>query len=441
MTVYDRWHLSHPPADAAPCRCSRGRAKLYPNPDTHEKGKRWQVRWDVIDPDTGKRRQPRRNFAKKDGADPNTCAEAFDALITSQVNSGTYTDPDAGKKPFETYAEEVLADRVLTHNTRTEMRARLAKHVYPVIGDKALRVLSRRPTLIANLVSRLEAAELSARSVNLIIANVSTVFACALEDELITRNPVKSKAVRLPPDRRQKVTPWTAEQVAAMRGALPARFAAMVDVGAGLGLRQGEIFGLSPDDIEWLGKDPVVHVRRQVLVVKPSGLVLALPKGGKTRTVPLPESVKWTLSDHLENYPAASVTLPWETRDGKAVTVPLLFTVAAGRAVQRSYFNDEMWRPALVKAGIVKPPKKGETLGPLRGYGMHQLRHFFASSLLTEGEAIQAVSEWLGHYDPVITLSTYAHLMPKSQTRMRKLIDAALDPAAEDAPSKLPRQR
>lgn len=35
---------------------------------------------------------------------------------------------------------------------------------------------------------------------------------------------------------------------------------------------------------------------------------------------------------------------------------------------------------------------------------MHALRHFYASVLLDGGESIKAVSEYLGHADPAMTL-------------------------------------
>lgn len=42
--------------------------------------------------------------------------------------------------------------------------------------------------------------------------------------------------------------PWLPEQVFAVRAALPDRYQAMADPGAGCGLRQGEIIGLAEDD-------------------------------------------------------------------------------------------------------------------------------------------------------------------------------------------------
>ncbi|MFK0176530.1 hypothetical protein ACIQVR_11220 [Streptomyces xanthochromogenes] len=49
-----------------------------------------------------------------------------------------------------------------------------------------------------------------------------------------------------------------------MRPHLPERYQATVDCGRGLGMRQGEILGFSPEDVNWLQKDKVVHIRRQV---------------------------------------------------------------------------------------------------------------------------------------------------------------------------------
>jgi integrase len=142
-----------------------------------------------------------------------------------------------------------------------------------------------------------------------------------------------------------------------------------VTLAAGLGLRQGEVFGLAPDDVDWFSDE--VTVRRQVklLGARP---VFAPPKGGKTRTVPLPATVKAELAAHLARFPARTVALPCRELDGGPVPVPLVVTTAHGTAVNRRPFNENTWRPALAKADV---PDE-------RGNGMHALRHFYASVLL-----------------------------------------------------------
>ncbi|CAM5669808.1 Integrase OS=Streptomyces aurantiogriseus OX=66870 GN=GCM10010251_35120 PE=4 SV=1 [Streptomyces aurantiogriseus] len=210
----------------------------------------------------------------------------------------------------------------------------------------------------------------------------------------------------------------------AVRAALPDRYQALVSVAAGLGLRQGEAFGLAVEDVDFLGG--VVHVVRQVKLLQRHRPVFAPPKGGKERDVPLPESVAFALAGHLKHHPATEVTLPWKTLDGPPVTASLIFTGSMGLALDRNRFNDRVWRPALRAVDV-------ETG---RDNGMHALRHFYASVLLDAGESIKALSEYLGHHDPGFTLRTYTHLMPSSETRTRAAVDRVFgdDEPADDGP-------
>lgn len=52
-----------------------------------------------------------------------------------------------------------------------------------------------------------------------------------------------------------------------------------------------------------------------------------------------------------------------------------------------------------------------------------RMGHFYASALLAAGEDVKAVSEYMGHADPALTLRVYAHLMPDSREHARRAID------------------
>ncbi|MFE2303631.1 tyrosine-type recombinase/integrase [Streptomyces sp. NPDC059445] len=244
-----------------------------------------------------------------------------------------------------------------------------------------------------------------------IFAHVSTVFSAAVEDRVIRVNPCRARSVRAPRLEPRKVKPWPAGRIRAVQSELPERYRALVNVAAGCGLRQGEAFGLAVEDVDFLGG--VVHVVRQVKLLRLHRPVFAPPKGGKERNVPLPESVAFALAKHLKRYPAVRITLPWKTLDGPPVTASLIFTGPMGLSLDRNRFNDREWRPALRAAGV-------ETG---RDNGMYALRHFYASVLLDAGERIKAVSEYLGHHDPGFTLRTYTHLMPSSGKRTRAAVD------------------
>jgi integrase len=387
--VEDRWTVTR--ADGQKARTPR-----------HGTGLRWRVRY--LDPSGAERSK---SFARKPDA------ERFMNATAAKVSDGTWIDPDAGKITLRKFADDWLAMQTFDPSTRETTGSRLRRHVYPVLGDYPLGQLASRPSLVQAWLRGLSGSESSAK---LIFTTLATVLNAAVADELIPRNPCHARNVTRPKPAAHRIEPWTAERVAAVREALPERYRILCDLGSGLGLRQGEIFGLSPDDItDWLrpGK-AVLHVRRQVKIVR-GKLVLAPPKGGKLRDVPVPESVRLALAEHLAAFGATTVTMPWREPGGQPVTARLALSSPTGLAVNRNSFNRGPWKAALETAGVPAG----------RDAGTHQLRHHFASALLHDGVDIRALSEYLGHSDPGFTLRVYCHLMPNAADRMRQAIDKA----------------
>ena len=254
------------------------------------------------------------------------------------------------------------------------------------------------------------------------------MFGAAVDDGLIPKNPCRAKSVKAPKPLPRRVKPWIPARVFAVRAGLPKRFRAMTDLGAGCGLRQGEIIGLPVDEVGFL--TGWLHVAYQVKMVN-GHPVFAPPKRGKVRDVPLPDQVRDILSAHVTQFPPVEVTLPWLTPDGPLVTKALLFTGTGGKVLRRCHFDTHVWKPALASAGVIPEPEKGQRYQSAREHGMHALRHFYASVLLDAGENIKALSQYLGHEDPGFTLRVYTHLMPSSEGRTRKAVDSMYRVAGE----------
>ncbi|MGY4868733.1 tyrosine-type recombinase/integrase [Mycolicibacterium elephantis] len=53
-------------------------------------------------------------------------------------------------------------------------------------------------------------------------------------------------------------------------------------------------------------------------------------------------------------------------------------------------------------------------------YRLHDLRHFFASGLIADGCDPVTVQRAMGHLNASVTLSTYSHLWPMAEDRIRK---------------------
>lgn len=94
--------------------------------------------------------------------------------------------------------------------------------------------------------------------------------------------PGRGGAPKSPRERRDA---WPMATALRVRDAISERNRIAVVLGLGCGLRQGEVFGLNPEDIGY--ERGLLHVRRHVQAIR-GRLYFALPKGKKIRTVDLP---------------------------------------------------------------------------------------------------------------------------------------------------------
>ena len=301
------------------------------------------------------------------------------------------------------FAGQWLASQTVDVSTRQALEVRLRLHIGPAFGDQELRAI--RPSAVQAWLRGLQ-QQLAPSYVRVLLANLSGILRAAVDDGLIAQNPCQAKSVRAPAVPHLKVLPWSREQVQAVVAAHPERYRAVPVVAAGCGLRQGEVFGLRVSDVDFLRR--VLHVRQQVKLLSDNHPITTPPKGGKTREVPLPDTVAMALSERLRRHPVQP--------DG------LIFTSREAKPMNRNYYNAHIWKRALRAAGVESS----------RTNGMHALRHYYASALLEGGISIKAVSEYLGHADPGFTLRIYAHLMPTSDDRARRAMDTSLGPDLQD---------
>ncbi|MFY1688815.1 tyrosine-type recombinase/integrase [Plantactinospora sp. WMMB782] len=326
-------------------------------------------------------KQRKKSFTRKVDAD------RFRSEVEHRMNTGTYIDPAAGKMTFQSYAEKWRAMQPHRPNTAARIGYALGKHVYPVLGQRP--VAQIRTSEIQALVTGLDLAPSSVRPV---YATVRAILGAAVRDRLIGHDPCQR--IKLPELPHEEIVPLTVDQVDALADAIDPRYRALVVVGAGAGLRQGELFGLQVADVDFLRR--TVTLDRQVQPKAGGGtLVGPLKNRASYRTIPLGQVVVDALAAHLKDYPAKGTA--WIFRD------------PAGNALSRNTFNDT-WEPARTGAG-------------LPDVTMHDLRHFYASALIRAGLNPKVVAARLGHADASMTLKVYTHLWPDDEDRSRQAID------------------
>lgn len=397
MPVVDLWHKTEKQPDGS-------RKKVRSS--KYGRGKRWAARY--RDPD-GEQKAPVFETQEK--------ARQHLKQVEGDVSRGQYVDPKAGRVLLEDFARQFIANASVDEATRYAMEQRFQRHIYPLIGKRPLNAI--RPSDVQNWI-RGRQQELGDRTIRTMFENLSSVFSAAVDDEVLAKNPCRAKSVKAPSPTQTKIVPWPVSRVVAVRAELPERYQALVDMGVGCGLRQGETFGLAERDFDFA--EEVLRVRRQVKIVR-NTLCFAPPKGGKERDVPLPRSVAVPLAEHIQRFPPVAVTLPWKKPDGKPVTEQLVFTGRERKALNKNYVNPCLWKPALASAGVIGRREPGERFEESREHGFHALRHLFASLVLSGGANIRDLADYLGHADPGFTLRTYVHMMPTSSQKMREAID------------------
>ena len=129
----------------------------------------------------------------------------------------------------------------------------------------------------------------------------------AVDDDTIKRNPAKAKVVQVPSAKGGNVIAWSDETVLRIIDCHPPLFRPLAVIAAACGLRQGEIFGLTLEDIDFDQK--VIRVRRQVKRLGKE-YVFALPKDDRERIVPFLIGAAQTIRVHVATAKPRPFTLP-----------------------------------------------------------------------------------------------------------------------------------
>ncbi|MFC4611078.1 tyrosine-type recombinase/integrase [Streptomyces maoxianensis] len=170
-------------------------------------------------------------------------------------------------------------------------------------------------------------------------------------------------------------------------------------------------------------------------------LYFTLPKGSKTRTVDMSESVAQELRTHVEDVPRCGGGTPLGEPGKPTKKFSLLLTTRFANAIAVNTFNTYVWKPALARIGVIPPRLDGAKPWQWEAAhrdSFHVLRHTYASAVLEAGESVVTLAKWLGHSSPTITLDHYAHFMPEAGGRGRRAIDGLLSGRGTEVPSPNP---
>jgi integrase len=312
-------------------------------------------------------------------------ATEFLTVIEYDKLRGSYVDPGAGRLTVRQYGQEWAASQGYSRPETARKIGNSLKCLYAGLGDMALNRVQRHhlEAWRQSLMDRY-----APNTVRAIWSWARSLFLAAVADRLIVFSPFDGARLRLPPAR--PITPPTAAELEAIADVLPARWAALVLVGARTGLRPSELLGLCKEQFSLLARPATLIVDRQLQ----AGQVVPWTKTQNSygRRLPLDAGTVEVIAAQLAAYPPGP--------EGR------LFPVNNPR---------HTWACAVSRAGIGRQVR------------MHDLRHFYASYMLAETRDFELVAERLG--DTVATtMRVYAHVTPLAEERAMGVMDRVFGP-------------
>jgi integrase len=338
----------------------------------------WAV--DYFDQDRKKRRRTFRT--QREAKDWNVTAQ-------SQIKAGTHT-PDS-KSITVIEAVRLWLDRCRLRKLEVSTVRQYEGHAKHIAKSSIAAVKLSRLTMpmVEAFKDELLARKVSPATARKVLTSLKTAIKEAQRLGLVAQNV----AVGVSCGRRSK--PKIAEGVdfpskADLRAILAhaGRWYPLLVTAAFTGMRASELRGLCWDDVDF--DDKVVHVQRRASNFRSK---IGAPKSAAgTRTIPLIDLVANALRPH-------HLASRWSGAKD------YVFCNSAGNVEFYSTMQDRGFIPVQRAAGI----------DPVR-YGLHSLRHFYASWLIgLRHYSPKEIQTMLGHANLAMTFDTYGHLLKKSE--------------------------
>ena len=374
-----------------------------------ERGKgNWYAVLSVRDPQTGKRKVRWRSLP---GAKGKREAQQALARIVTEINSGTYAEPD--KTTLAQFLERWLAHikTQVTPRTYGGYAQRVRNNIIPALG--ATRLIKLLPEQISEAYSKALTSGrcdgkggLSPQTVKHIHVVLKQALAQARVWRAISHNPADLvKPPKLARGEMQTVnTDQTAAMIEAARGTpifIP------ILLGVLCGMRRGEICALRWRSIDLdAGQLSVVATTEQGR----GGMREKEPKSGKGRLIALPPMLVAELRRHRMQQ------AEWLLRLGVRLTDDHYVCLRED--------GESVWPSSLTRA--FRTFMRRHKLPQIR---FHDLRHSHATHLLAANVHPKIAQERLGHSNVSITLNTYSHVVPGMQQEAAAKVDAVIQAA------------
>jgi integrase len=252
-----------------------------------------------------------------------------------------------------------------------------------------------------------------------ILASLKAILRHAQRTGNIARNPAEPVTIKVPTRGRKKIRPGrdfpTKDEVRQILIQVSGRWRPLIVTAVLTGMRSSELRGLTWDDVDF--EKNVIRVRQRA----DAWGTIDVPKSeAGEREIPMMPTVCRVLEAWRSHVP----------RPKSADNPHLVFPNGRGNVESHSNIVNRCFAPLQLELGIAKKAGLGPAGDPIMRarYGLHTLRHFFATYMIERGVQLKRLQGMLGHSSFVMTMDTYGHLFesPEADHALMSAADTAL---------------
>ena len=317
----------------------------------------------------------------------NTKVEAEKALSKKlqEIENGIYVEENKNIT-FEQMAEKHMRLYVSQYLKKTTFNcySDSLKHLLPIIGKMKLGIITPN-TMFEYISLKKRETKLSNTTINKHLTLTKSILSHAVKQRLLTHNPLDDFK-KLPENKTEQICLTEKEVFAVLDVAKKyyPDFYPLLLTAIFTGARQGELLSLTWDHINFV--EGYIKIDKRVY----DGEVSTPKTEHSNRKINLPNEVIRVLKEWRLACPHSDLNL--------------VFPNQKGNYQNKNNLVKRKFKPVLRRAGVTE-------------IRFHDLRHTFASILLTNDAHIKYVQNQMGHSSIKVTMDTYSHLLPEAHKK------------------------
>ncbi|NLF83764.1 MAG: site-specific integrase [Candidatus Gastranaerophilales bacterium] len=290
-----------------------------------------------------------------------------------------------------TFYIELHAELHCKKSTCASYKGYLNNHIKPFFDNCKVKDVNK--IQVEQFVKAKKDEGLSAQTINHTLTLLKAVFQKMIDDEIISNNPLsRVKKLRVIHKKFDVLDSTEVETLLNTAKEHCPDLYALIFTAIFTGMRQGELFALRWDRIDWANKKILIDSNY-------TKYHLTTPKSNKSRIVEMSEGLVQALQEWKASCPANNYNLVFPNKEG-------------------NYLDPNNLNKRAFKS-LMKTAK-------IKSIRFHDLRHTYASLLIARNISVKYIQSQMGHSSIQMTMDIYGHILPEVTIRGVNALDSIL---------------